>query len=125
MPGNAHVGNHHAEIPTAQSFQRLFARGHRHGLEPLATQERVEQAPLAGIVIHDQDARRSGAILASFGGMSWNLPVGEELAKRGDLGPRRSAGFPALLCLRLFPSAFLASAISNLPSLGCRPAALC
>ena len=57
------------------------------GLEALAAQEGIQQAALAGIVIDDQDARRSGTVLASLGrhGLNLALPI-ECSGQAGRLG---------------------------------------
>jgi hypothetical protein len=66
-PGHPHVGNHHAEFSGAQCFQRPFSGIGRDGVESLAAEEGIEQAALAGVVIHDEDARRFGIFFAQFG----------------------------------------------------------
>ncbi len=57
---HAHVGNHHADRLRAEHLQRALAGIHGHGLERLAGEKRIQQAALARVVIHDEDAGRGG-----------------------------------------------------------------
>ena len=60
--GHADVGDHHVDLLLAQDFQRAFAGGDGDGLEALAGKKESKQAALAGVVIHDEQARdRRGA----------------------------------------------------------------
>ena len=62
------------KLPARQHFQRAFAGIRRHGFKALAAQEGIQQAALARVVVHDEDARRFGVIVfARFGGHAGKL----------------------------------------------------
>ena len=61
---HSHVRDHHADFFVAQDFERALTRRHRQRIKSLAAQKRIQQAALAGVVIHDQDARGFGGIFA-------------------------------------------------------------
>ena len=99
QPGHAHVGNHHVDLLLAQDFQGALAGGDGHGLEPLAGQERIEQAALAGVVIHDQEPGRAGVGGCRSGGtvsiLVLKLDVGNaEKSAGGIVG--HALDFPAV-----------------------------
>ena len=52
----------------AQDFQRAFAGGDGHGLESLAAEKGIQQAALAGVVIHDQERGACGLALEDSDG---------------------------------------------------------
>ena len=62
-----HVGNHHGEFPGAQHFQGAFAGIRQRGFKTLAAEKRIQQAALAGVVVHNQDARHFSGLVAQFG----------------------------------------------------------
>ena len=68
-PGHAHVGNHHVDLLLAQDFQGALAGGDGHGVETLAGQEGIQQAALARVVIHDEEARAWCGLEVSGGTM--------------------------------------------------------
>ena len=69
QPGESrhpHVGNHHAEFSGAEGFQGLLAGLRRDGFQSLGAEKDVQQAALARVVIHDEDARRVVIFFAQF-----------------------------------------------------------
>ena len=66
-PRHPHVGNHHGKFPGAEHFQGAFAGIRQRRLKTLAAQKRIQQAALAGIIVHNQDARCFGRMVAGFG----------------------------------------------------------
>jgi len=65
--GHPHVGNHHGKFSGGEQFQRAFAGIGEDGFKALAAQKRIQQTALAGVVVHDEDARRRRRRLARFG----------------------------------------------------------
>ena len=66
QPGHPDVGNHEIKFSGAQQFQGAFAGIGGDGLEILACQEGIQEAALAGVVIHDQDARQRFCVFVIF-----------------------------------------------------------
>ena len=56
--GHPHIGNHHGKFSGGQKPECAFARIGGDGIKALAAQERIQQAALAGVIVHDEDARR-------------------------------------------------------------------
>ena len=74
QPGHPHVGNHHVRFLRLQNFKRALAGVGEDGFKALGAQEGIQQAALARIIIHDEDAGRLDVIvLARFGWHAWKL----------------------------------------------------
>src|SRR5581483_9229355 len=70
QPGHAHIRNHQVKRFGPQQGQGAFARiGHDY-FKSLPLEEGLEQTALAGIIIHNQDARRLRSAIAALVGHS-------------------------------------------------------
>ena len=76
QPRHPHVGNHHGEFPGAEHFQGAFAGIRQRGFKTLAAEKGIQQAALAGVVVHNQDARSTLRSIATEDGCFGRMVAG-------------------------------------------------